>query len=114
MARRGPFTTCKPEYGYDASDDVLLARKDARKQRGLASPDAGDALAFTHLRLFGGATLRDEGSPQRGTAPRAEEEDGLPTFADNAKLRSSFGKRKSKKPLDRTEQCCGVSLPTLT
>jgi hypothetical protein len=30
MARRGPFTTCKPEYGYDASDDVLLARKDAR------------------------------------------------------------------------------------
>jgi hypothetical protein len=47
MARRGPFTTCKPEYGYDASDDVLLARKDDRKQRGLASPDAGDAFGFT-------------------------------------------------------------------
>ncbi len=32
----------------------------------------------------------------------------------NAPLFLSFGKTKSKKPLDRTEQCCGVSLPTLT
>jgi hypothetical protein len=36
------------------------------------------------------------------------------TLTGNALLFFSFGKIKSKKPLDRTEQCCGVSLPTLT
>jgi hypothetical protein len=66
MARRGPFTTYKPEYCGLARNFCLL------------------------------------------------EESGLMLLTDNAALLSSFGKRKSKKPLDRTEQCCGVSLPTLT
>jgi hypothetical protein len=35
------------EYGYDASDAILLERKDDMKRRGLASPDDGDALALT-------------------------------------------------------------------
>jgi hypothetical protein len=32
---------------YDASDAILLERKDDMKRRGLASPDDGDALALT-------------------------------------------------------------------
>jgi hypothetical protein len=35
------------EYGYDASDALLLERKDEMRKRGLASPDDGDALALT-------------------------------------------------------------------
>jgi hypothetical protein len=35
------------EYGYDASDAILLERKDDMKRRGLASPDDADALALT-------------------------------------------------------------------
>ena len=35
------------EYGYDASDALLLERKDDMRKRGLASPDDGDALALT-------------------------------------------------------------------
>ena len=35
------------DCGYDASDAILLERKDDMRQRGLASPDDGDALALT-------------------------------------------------------------------
>ena len=35
------------EYGYDATDSILLERKDDMRRRGLASPDDGDALALT-------------------------------------------------------------------
>jgi hypothetical protein len=35
------------DYGYDASDAILLERKDDIRRRGLASPDDGDALALT-------------------------------------------------------------------
>jgi hypothetical protein len=35
------------EYGYDATDALLLERKDDMRRRGLASPDDGDALALT-------------------------------------------------------------------
>jgi hypothetical protein len=38
------------EYGYDASDALLLERKDDMRRRGLASPDDGDALALTFAR----------------------------------------------------------------
>jgi hypothetical protein len=35
------------DYGYDASNAILLERKDDMCKRGLASPDDGDALALT-------------------------------------------------------------------
>ena len=35
------------DYGYDATDAILLERKDDMRKRGLASPDDGDALALT-------------------------------------------------------------------
>lgn len=35
------------EYGFTPADQILLERKEAMKQRGLASPDDGDALALT-------------------------------------------------------------------
>jgi hypothetical protein len=35
------------DCGYDASDAILLERKDDMRRRGLASPDDGDALALT-------------------------------------------------------------------
>ncbi|MGE5537322.1 MAG: terminase [Gemmatimonas sp.] len=38
---------CAPEYGYDASNRIILEKKDDMKKRGLASPDAADALALT-------------------------------------------------------------------
>lgn len=36
-----------PEYGYDARERVQLERKEDMEERGLASPDGGDALAMT-------------------------------------------------------------------
>lgn len=33
--------------GHDASDAILLERRDDMRRRGLASPDDGDALALT-------------------------------------------------------------------
>lgn len=36
-----------PEYGFDATNRIMLERKEDMKRRGLASPDAGDALAMT-------------------------------------------------------------------
>ena len=36
-----------PEYGFDAGNRILLERKEDMRGRGLASPDAGDALALT-------------------------------------------------------------------
>jgi hypothetical protein len=35
------------DYGYDASDAILLERKDDMRRKGLASPDDGGALALT-------------------------------------------------------------------
>lgn len=35
------------EYGYTIHNEILLEKKDDMKKRGLASPDAGDALALT-------------------------------------------------------------------
>lgn len=36
-----------PEYGFDAVNRIALERKEDMRRRGLASPDAGDALALT-------------------------------------------------------------------
>jgi hypothetical protein len=36
-----------PEYGFDAKGRIQLERKEDMKRRGLASPDAGDALSLT-------------------------------------------------------------------
>ena len=38
---------CGPEYGFDATNRIALEKKDDMKKRGIASPDAGDALALT-------------------------------------------------------------------
>ena len=35
------------QYGYTIHNEILLEKKDDMKKRGLASPDAGDALALT-------------------------------------------------------------------
>ena len=40
-----------PEYGFDAGNRVLLERKEDMKRRGLASPDAADALALTFAEI---------------------------------------------------------------
>ena len=40
-----------PEYGFDARDRILLEKKEDMKRRGLASPDAGDALALTFAEI---------------------------------------------------------------
>lgn len=38
---------CAPEYFLDNKDRLVLEKKEDMKKRGLASPDAGDALALT-------------------------------------------------------------------
>ncbi len=35
------------EYGYTATGEIQLEKKENMKKRGLASPDIGDALALT-------------------------------------------------------------------
>ena len=117
MARRGPFTTYQPEYCSLARKFCLLGATNAELAQmfEVAESTIGKAVCLPEDRdLAADATLRDGGSLHRGTDLRPEVESGLMMLTDNAALLSSFGKRKSKKPLDRTEQCCGVSLPTLT
>jgi len=36
-----------PEYGFDGRERLQIESKDDMKERGLASPDVGDALAMT-------------------------------------------------------------------
>ena len=43
------------EYGYTVHNEILLEKKDDMKKRGLASPDAGDALALTFAYPVAGA-----------------------------------------------------------
>ena len=116
MARRGPFTTYKPGYCGLARNFCLLRAPNAELARmfEIAQSTIGKVGCLPEDRDLAAATLRDGGSPHRGADAWTEEEGGLMMLTDNAALLSSFGKRKSKKPLDRTEQCCGVSLPTLT
>ena len=51
-ARCPPIPSCAPtsrgvEYGFNASGEIQLEKKEDMKKRGLASPDIGDALALT-------------------------------------------------------------------
>ena len=117
MARRGPFTTYNSEYCGLARNFCRLGVTNAELTRifEVAESTIGKVRCPPEDRdLAADATLRDGGSPHRGADAWTEEEGGLMMLTDNAALLSSFGKRKSKKPVDRTEQCCGVSLPTLT
>jgi hypothetical protein len=52
-----------PEFGFDAENRILLERKDDMKRRGLASPDAGDALALT----FAEKVMMPDPHPDRWT-----------------------------------------------
>lgn len=48
------------EYGFNARDEILLEKKEHMKDRGLASPDDGDALALT-FSVPAYASWEDEG-----------------------------------------------------
>jgi hypothetical protein len=64
------------DYGYDASDAILLERKDDMRRRGLASPDDGDALALTFaypVRLSGCQARLGRGAAVRRRAAETEE-----------------------------------------
>jgi hypothetical protein len=105
MARRGPFTPCQP-------GGCSLARTFCRLGA------TNDELA----RMFEVARRTiDRWSAGFPEFPAAVEEGRAVADADvagrlyaRAPLLLSFGKTNSKKLLDRTEQSCGVSLPTLT
>src|SRR5436190_22221796 len=55
------------DFGYDASDAILLERKDDMKRRGLASPDDGDALALTFAYPSPSATGPRSGGSRKGS-----------------------------------------------
>jgi hypothetical protein len=117
MARRGPFTTYEPEYCGLARSFCLLGAPNAELARmfEVTGSTIGKAGCLPEDRgLAADATLRDGGSLYRGADLRTEVGSGLTMLTGSAALLSPVVKRKSKKPLDRTEQCCGVSLPTLT
>ena len=46
------------DYGYDASDAILLERKDYMRRRGLAWPEDGDAKGATQFIFPNGMKLR--------------------------------------------------------
>ena len=41
---------CAPEYHFDSKQRIAIERKEDMKRRGLASPDAADALMLTFAR----------------------------------------------------------------
>jgi len=53
-----------PEYGFTPKQQIHLERKEDMKKRGLASPDAGDALALTYA-IRPSATLRSDTHAKR-------------------------------------------------
>jgi hypothetical protein len=57
------------EYGYDASDALLLERKADMRRRGLASPDDGDALALT----FAYPVIRQDPQEERRIAEKIQQ-----------------------------------------
>jgi hypothetical protein len=118
MARRGPFTTCKPEYCSLAHEFCLLgATNDELARLFEVAPRTTDRwiAGFPEFpaAVEEGRAVADANVAERlyartlGCSHPAVKIDG-----DSLLL--SFGKTNSKKLLDRTEQCCGVSLPTLT
>ncbi len=48
---------CGPEYAHDTQDRLVLEPKERMKERGLASPDLGDALALTFAAPVVGRSL---------------------------------------------------------
>jgi len=60
------------DYGYDASDAILLERKDDMRRRGLTSPRRR-RRAGAHLRLPGRQARLGRGAPLRGRATETEE-----------------------------------------
>jgi len=61
-----------PEYGFDAKNRIQLERKEDMKKRGLASPDAADALAHTFARPV---ALPESKLHARGREPAMAETD---------------------------------------
>jgi hypothetical protein len=59
-----------PQYGFDARNRLQLERKQDMKARGLASPDAADALALTFARPV---ALPDVASRRFDTAAPADD-----------------------------------------
>lgn len=59
------------EYGFTATDQILLERKEDMKRRGLASPDDGDALAITFAAPVPEFTDVDRAALDRARARRA-------------------------------------------
>ena len=60
------------EYQYTAADQIQLESKEHMKQRGLASPDAGDALALTLAYPVPEYQLPKESSGARNSSDRRE------------------------------------------
>ncbi len=58
------------EYGYTVHNEIQLEKKDDMKKRGLASPDAADALALT----FAHPVTRQPGGPVRLGGPAVPSE----------------------------------------
>lgn len=57
-----------PEYGFDAKERLQLEKKEDMKERGLASPDAGDALALTFTAPVQPRLKREAGPRYTGEA----------------------------------------------
>ena len=57
------------EYGFTASDQVLLESKESMKKRGLASPDDADALAVTFAH-----PVSEHAAIEQAPAPRVQRE----------------------------------------
>ena len=59
------------EYGYNASDAILLEKKESMKARGLASPDSADALAITFAVPVPESGIDGTEDWRRGNRPRS-------------------------------------------
>jgi hypothetical protein len=75
------------DYGYDASDAILLERKDDMRRRGLASPDDGDALALTFAYPVAKRDWAEERRFEEGLARLKEVDRVIPRVAVGARGR---------------------------
>jgi hypothetical protein len=78
------------DYGYDASDAILLERKDDMRRRGLASPDDGDALALTFAYPEGAGLSVVEGPAGDGVGPRQPSSSRQPRSSTASMMRSRW------------------------
>ena len=78
------------EYSFNVNDQILLEKKESMKARGLASPDAADALALTFAVPTPPASFEDDLPLPRSRGYAVEDYDPMELMQTEQERRGSY------------------------